>query len=172
VSGGGAGGALDATAGTAAGRVCGQLPTLCSALRTVEEAAAARGAGGGLLLARLSALRGSASAPTMRIWPHCGPTNARLRLHLPLVVPASGEYTLTVAGVSRSWREGGAVLLFDDHFRHDVLAKPPADGDTDTRLVLIVDVWHPQVPLTDRVVLSRRMQEWSERGARLMQQQQ
>jgi hypothetical protein len=64
------------------------------------------------------------------------------------------------------------VLLFDDHFRHDVLAKPPADGDTDTRLVLIVDVWHPQVPLTDRVVLSRRMQEWSERGARLMQQQQ
>jgi hypothetical protein len=61
------------------------LPRLCAAL-------AAGGAELEPQLARLSALQGAT-----HIWPHCGPTNARIRLHVPLAVPP-GDYTLTVAG--------------------------------------------------------------------------
>jgi hypothetical protein len=122
---------------------------------------------GEVQLARLSALKQQGG--TVRIWPHCGPTNARLRLHLPIAVPA-GEFTLSVGGERRRWREG-VPLLFDDSFRHEVFAKPSLaahdnvptepvgdDGGVgyvgDVRLVLIVDVWHPSVPADERAALS------------------
>ena len=85
--------------------------------------------------------------PRTTIASHCGPTNARLRAHLALVVPeeaSTGDDDedarrcgLTVGGVRRPWREG-RVLLFDDSFEHDALNTTAAP-----RLVLIVDLWHP-----------------------------
>eukprot|EP01046_Picozoa_sp_COSAG06_P030656 COSAG06_NODE_2925_length_6082_cov_7.451613_7_plen_122_part_00 len=113
-------------------------------------------------LARLSTLRGAT-----HIWPHCGPTNARLRVHFPLLVPR-GKYTLTVGDEPpRQWEEG-KTLIFDDSFRHEVEAVPASDlaeGEDQARLVLILDVWHPAVPVEERAAISRQLVEWSERRA-------
>lgn len=69
---------------------------------------------------------------------HCGSTNLRLRAHLGLTVPPSGA-TLRVAGEERRWSEGG-LLVFDDSFEHE------ARNESETgRVVLCVDVWHPQL---------------------------
>lgn len=79
----------------------------------------------------------SAMEPGARIHAHCGPTNRRLRLHLGLIVPDG--CALTVAGEERPWREG-ELLAFDDSFEHNVRH----DG-LETRIVLIVDVPHPDL---------------------------
>lgn len=70
---------------------------------------------------------------------HCGKTNARLRCQLPLLIPPGSE--IRVGTETRSW-EQGKCLLFDDSFEHEVWTPPDA-----ARIVLIVDVWHPD--LTD-----------------------
>lgn len=77
--------------------------------------------------------------PNTHVWPHCGPTNCRLRAHLGLVVPPGTE--LRVGDEKRSWEEG-KVFVFDDSFEHEVW-----HNGTSMRLVLIVDIWHPE--LTD-----------------------
>lgn len=46
---------------------------------------------------------------------------------------------LTIVPHFRSWVEGD-WLIFDDSFEHEVW-----HNGTSTRLVLIVDVWHPQL---------------------------
>lgn len=71
------------------------------------------------------------------VWPHCGPTNCRLRSHLGLIVP-QGTY-IRVAEETRTWEEG-KLFIFDDSFEHEVW-----HNGTTTRLVLIVDVWHPEL---------------------------
>ena len=70
-----------------------------------------------------------------RLRPHCGPTNARLRVHVGLSVPAGAG--LRVGDGLGSWVVGGAIA-FDDSFEHEVWN----DSDED-RLVFIVDCWHP-----------------------------
>ena len=76
--------------------------------------------------------------PHTRLAAHCGPTNARLRAHLGLVVP-DGDCEMVVGGEVRRWVEG-KVLLFDDSFEHAV------HNETDEpRLILLVDLWHPQL---------------------------
>ncbi|KAJ9590606.1 hypothetical protein L9F63_016376, partial [Diploptera punctata] len=79
------------------------------------------------------------------VWPHCGPTNCRLRSHLGLVVP-QGTY-IRVAEETRSWEEG-KLFIFDDSFEHEVW-----HNGTSVRLVLIVDVWHPELTLEERRTL-------------------
>ena len=93
-----------------------------------------------------TALHGSAYfsllAPRTHIKRHCGPTNARLRLHLGLVVPDG--CSIRVGDEVRTWVEG-RCLLFDDSFEHEVWN----DADEE-RLVLIVDVWHPDLKTDDQ----------------------
>ena len=93
-----------------------------------------------------TALHGSAYfsllAPRTHIRRHCGPTNARLRLHLGLVVPDG--CSIRVGDEVRTWVEG-RCLLFDDSFEHEVWN----DADEE-RLVLIVDVWHPDLKTDDQ----------------------
>lgn len=114
--------------------------------------------------------------PNTHIWPHCGPTNCRLRAHLGLVVP-DGGVSIRVAGevrfvfervgrhararamgnccvkmgimdvVYRTWKEG-EVMVFDDSFEHEVW-----HNGTSLRLVLIVDVWHPELRIEERETL-------------------
>uniref|UniRef100_A0A3B4A4F8 Aspartyl/asparaginy/proline hydroxylase domain-containing protein n=1 Tax=Periophthalmus magnuspinnatus TaxID=409849 RepID=A0A3B4A4F8_9GOBI len=67
--------------------------------------------------------------PGTHVWPHTGPTNCRLRLHLGLVIPKTGC----------QWEEG-KVLIFDDSFEHEVWQ----DADS-FRLIFIIDVWHPEL---------------------------
>lgn len=92
-------------------------------------------------------------APGTHIKRHCGPSNHKWRLHLPLVVPtasasaaaaAAAAARLRVSGSTLHWVEG-EVLLFDDSFEHEVWN----DAET-TRAVLIIDLWHPE--LSDEAV--------------------
>jgi aspartyl/asparaginyl beta-hydroxylase (cupin superfamily) len=77
----------------------------------------------------------SALAPHTRIPPHHGETNARLVVHLPLIVPPGCWYR--VGFDERIWKVG-EVLIFDDTIEHEARN----DGD-ELRVVLIFDVWNP-----------------------------
>lgn len=77
----------------------------------------------------------SVLAPHTQIPPHHGETNARLVVHLPLIVPPGCTYR--VGFEHRTWTEG-EVLIFDDTIEHEARN----DGDL-PRTVLIFDVWNP-----------------------------
>lgn len=87
----------------------------------------------------------SALAPGTRIPPHHGETNARLVVHLPLIVPAGCSYR-----VGFEWREWrvGEVLVFDDTLEHEARN----DGG-ELRVVLIFDVWNPLLAPGEREVV-------------------
>lgn len=80
--------------------------------------------------------------PQTHVWAHTGPTNCRLRAHLGLKVP-TGTF-LRVRDEIRSWKEG-EWLIFDDSFEHEVW-----HNGTEKRLVLIVDIWHPELTEEER----------------------
>ena len=73
--------------------------------------------------------------------------NERLRLHLGLYSPESG-YVITVDGVNASWVPG-EVLILDDSLEHEVVA-PPAAGVPSVRIILIVDIHHPDLRVPER----------------------
>jgi aspartyl/asparaginyl beta-hydroxylase (cupin superfamily) len=84
----------------------------------------------------------SVLAPHTQIPPHHGETNARLVVHLPLIVPPNCTYR--VGFEHRTWTEG-EVLIFDDTIEHE------ARNDSDLpRTVLIFDVWNPLLSLAER----------------------
>ena len=73
-------------------------------------------------------------------------TNCRLRLHLGLRI--TDGVSLRVADRMMGWEEG-KVLIFDDSYEHEVW-----HNGTETRLILIVDVWHPDIPKSRRSLLT------------------
>jgi len=84
----------------------------------------------------------SALTPGSHIIKHNGPTNKKLRVHLPLVGVAGA--TMRVA--DKVWPcKAGKCFAFDDSFEHEAWHH----GDA-TRIVLVFDVWHPD--LSDREV--------------------
>ena len=84
----------------------------------------------------------SALAPHTHIPPHHGETNARLVVHLPLVVPDNCLYR--VGHERRRWKVG-ELLVFDDSIEHE------ARNDSDElRVVLIFDVWNPLLSMAER----------------------
>lgn len=106
---------------------CGKAPFTC---QLISEFPAARDC-------RRGQVKFSVMQAGTHVWPHCGPTNCRLRSHLGLVVP-QGTF-IRVAEETRSWKEG-ELFIFDDSFEHEVW-----HNGTTTRLVLIIDVWHPEL---------------------------
>ncbi len=97
----------------------------------------------------------SALAPHTRIPPHTGSTNARLVVHLPLILP--GPAGFRVGNECREWRIGEA-WAFDDTIEHE------AWNDSDaTRVILIFDIWNPLLSAAERemiCVLLAANQEW------------
>ncbi|XP_043545238.1 aspartyl/asparaginyl beta-hydroxylase isoform X2 [Chiloscyllium plagiosum] len=85
--------------------------------------------------------------PGTHVWPHTGPTNCRLRMHLGLVIPKQG-CAIRCANETREWKEG-KVIIFDDSFEHEVWQ----DANS-YRLIFIVDVWHPELAPQQRRSLS------------------
>jgi aspartate beta-hydroxylase len=84
----------------------------------------------------------SALAPHTEIPPHTGETNARLVVHLPLIVPEKCTYR--VGFEHRGWTEG-ELLIFDDTLEHT------ARNDSDQlRVVLIFDIWNPLLAPEER----------------------
>lgn len=75
--------------------------------------------------------------PATYVAPHVGPTNMRLRCHLGIEIPEGCG--LSVGGITRTWEEG-RCLVFDDSFTHEVWNR-----STRRRLVLLADMWHPDL---------------------------
>ncbi|XP_061613447.1 aspartyl/asparaginyl beta-hydroxylase isoform X3 [Phyllopteryx taeniolatus] len=116
---------------------CQAAPKTCSLLERFPEATGCK----------RGQIKLSAMQPGTHVWPHTGPTNCRLRMHLGLVVPKRG-CRIRCTDRTREWEEG-KVLIFDDSFEHEVWQ----DAAT-LRLIFIVDVWHPQLTAYQRQTLS------------------
>ncbi|WP_167391605.1 aspartyl/asparaginyl beta-hydroxylase domain-containing protein [Mesorhizobium temperatum] len=114
--------------------VCNLCPTTAAVLETHRQEI------GGAGVAYFSCLD-----PGTRIAPHRGATNTRLRLHLGLEVPT--ECGMSVGGVDGHWQEGRCAV-FDDSFIHSVW-----NDSARRRVVLIVDLWHPDLTPHEVAVL-------------------
>ncbi|HEX4800545.1 MAG TPA: aspartyl/asparaginyl beta-hydroxylase domain-containing protein [Sphingomicrobium sp.] len=89
-------------------------------------------------------------APGARIPPHHGVMNARLICHLPLIVPPGCGFR--VGGEVREWREG-ELLVFDDTVEHEAWNDSASD-----RIILIFDVWRPEVTPDERRAITALFQ--------------
>ncbi len=84
--------------------------------------------------------------PHAHIPAHSGETNARLLVHLPLIVPDGCRFR--VGNEIRPWREGEA-WVFDDTIEHE------AWNDSDeTRVIAMIDVWNPLLSAAERELVS------------------
>ncbi|XP_054984757.1 aspartyl/asparaginyl beta-hydroxylase isoform X2 [Sorex araneus] len=112
---------------------CKGAPKTCSLLDKFSETTGCR----------RGQIKYSVMHPGTHVWPHTGPTNCRLRMHLGLVIPKEG-CKIRCANETRTWEEG-KVLIFDDSFEHEVW-----QDATSFRLIFIVDVWHPELTAQQR----------------------
>ena len=80
--------------------------------------------------------------PGARIDPHTGLLNCRLICHLPLAVPAGCGLRV---GDERRDVVRGEVWAFDDSINHEAW-----NNSADDRIVLIFDVWHPDLTEQER----------------------
>jgi tetratricopeptide (TPR) repeat protein len=87
----------------------------------------------------------STLAPKTLIPPHTGVTNARLVVHIPLVVPP--DCWFRVGNERREWKPGEA-LIFDDTIEHEAW-----NGSDELRAVLIFDIWNPYLDEKERVLV-------------------
>ena len=95
--------------------------------------------------------------PGSTIEPHKGPTNCRLRCHIPLKIPdeQTSECMIKVGSKTQKWKPD-AALIFDDSYQHSVTFKPGNKHvKVSNRIVLIVDFWHPDVVLDERICLQQ-----------------
>lgn len=116
---------------------CGSVPKTCALLERFPETTGCK----------RGQIKFSVMQPGTHVWPHTGPTNCRLRMHLGLIIPKKG-CRIRCTNQTREWEEG-KVLIFDDSFEHEVWQE--ADS---YRLIFIVDVWHPQLTQLQRQTLS------------------
>ncbi|XP_076829726.1 aspartyl/asparaginyl beta-hydroxylase isoform X5 [Brachyhypopomus gauderio] len=116
---------------------CQSVPKTCALMERYPEATTCK----------RGQIKFSVMQPGTHVWPHTGPTNCRLRMHLGLVVPPSG-CLIRCTNQTRKWEES-KVLIFDDSFEHEVWQE--ADS---YRLIFIVDVWHPELSQSQRHTLS------------------
>ncbi|XP_020350011.1 aspartyl/asparaginyl beta-hydroxylase isoform X16 [Oncorhynchus kisutch] len=123
--------------GKKAGEACHSVPKTCGLLERYPEATGCK----------RGQIKFSVMQPGTHVWPHTGPTNCRLRMHLGLVIPKTG-CKIRCTNDTRAWEEG-KVLIFDDSFEHEVWQ----DADS-YRLIFIVDVWHPELTQYQRQTLS------------------
>lgn len=103
---------------------CKLFPKTCALLKSVP----------GLTFAAVTALD-----PHAKVLPHIGETNATMRGHLGLVIPAPYPTAgIKVGNEERGWEEGKAVLFSDSHWH-------TAWNDSDKRrFVLVFDIMRPE----------------------------
>lgn len=95
--------------------------------------------------------------PKTHIPPHNGMLNTRLIVHLPLIVPDGcrlrvGNHTRTVMA--------GQVMIFDDSIEHEAW-----NDSASTRVVLLFEIWRPELTSTERAALTRMFDAISTYGA-------
>ena len=91
-------------------------------------------------------------APRTRIPPHHGVTNARLTVHLPLIVPPGCGFR--VGGETREWVPGRA-WVFDDTIEHEAW-----NDSNQPRVILIFDIWHPLLEPAERDYLAAALRAY------------
>lgn len=84
--------------------------------------------------------------PGMHIPAHTGFLNTRLICHLPLIVPPGCRFR--VGNETRHWEEG-QMLIFDDSIEHEAW-----NAGQDTRVVLLFEIWRPEIDAADRAALT------------------
>ena len=113
---------------------CPQTRSVCDAIPMLEVP----GYGPTVLFSLLS--------PHTRIPPHSGSTNARLIVHLPLIVPQGCGFR--VGNETREWQVGKA-WVFDDTIEHE------AWNDSDElRAIVMIDIWNPYLTIPERDLVS------------------
>lgn len=88
--------------------------------------------------------------PGVRIAPHTGFLNSRLICHLPLVVPPGCHFR--VGNDERQWEKGRA-WVFDDTIEHEAW-----NSSDQTRVVLIFDIWRPELTAEERGLVTALME--------------
>mmetsp|Transcript_11880 Transcript_11880/g.21386 ORF Transcript_11880/g.21386 Transcript_11880/m.21386 type:complete len:102 (+) Transcript_11880:1-306(+) len=96
--------------------------------------------------------------------------NLRLRFHVPLILPKTTTTTartdkqkrppcgIRVGPFVRKWEEG-SVLVLDDAYDHEVW------NDTDEpRVILLVDLWHPDIPFVEKKAIVDLFQKAQQDG--------
>jgi len=84
------------------------------------------------------------------ITPHTGVVNTRLLCHLPLIVPPHCDFR--VGNTTRTWEKGKA-WLFNDSIEHEAWNRSEV-----TRIILIFDVWRPELDEQERMLISTLLQ--------------
>jgi aspartyl/asparaginyl beta-hydroxylase (cupin superfamily) len=82
-----------------------------------------------------------------RIPAHSGASNARLLVHLPLIIPPGCGFR--VGAEQREWQPGKA-LVFDDTVEHEAW-----NGSDVPRAVLIFDIWNPYLSPAERELVGQ-----------------
>jgi hypothetical protein len=137
-------------------RGCTAAPEVCRAVQPLLV-------GGHIARLPGSQIKLSAVSCDAAVVPHTGPTNGRLRLHVPLHVPDADHLWQIRAGdpsLSQSTRRWipGTPLLLDDSFEHELWGSGSGSGSDRCcaeplekcyRLILIVDLWHPDLTLVE-----------------------
>nr|XP_045598806.1 titin-like [Procambarus clarkii] len=114
---------------------CVKAPKTCALIENFPAAAGCR----------RGQVKFSVMYPNTHVYAHTGPTNCRLRAHLGLVIPDGLQ--MRVASEKVTWQEG-KVFIFDDSWEHEVWHE-----GSSYRLILIVDVWHPELSEHERNTL-------------------
>lgn len=97
-------------------------------------------------------------APESTIQAHTSPINFRLRVHLPLVVPSDGDVGIRVGPTKHKWITDQALVL-DDSYEHEVW-----NHSKEERILLLVDIWHPDVRMQEREEIINMFQHAQEQG--------
>ncbi|WP_374569229.1 aspartyl/asparaginyl beta-hydroxylase domain-containing protein [Ideonella sp.] len=84
--------------------------------------------------------------PHTRIPPHHGVSNARLLVHLPLIVPEGCGFR--VGNQTRQW-EPGKAWVFDDTIEHEAW-----NNSDKLRVILIFDIWHPSLTSGEQAMMT------------------
>ena len=84
------------------------------------------------------------------IRPHTGYVNTRLVCHLPLIAPPGCKFR--VGNDVRSW-EKGKGWVFDDTIEHEAI-----NTSDRTRVVLIFDIWRPELNEEERVLVTAALE--------------
>jgi tetratricopeptide (TPR) repeat protein len=88
--------------------------------------------------------------PGAHIVPHHGLLNTRLICHIP--IRTAPGCTLRVGGETRSW-EAGVPLVFDDSIEHEA-----RNQGNQARVVLLFEIWRPEIHAEDREAICRLFQ--------------
>ncbi len=89
--------------------------------------------------------------PGTIIEPHCGPTNIRHRLQYTLMTSQTSTSSFLQIGKDTKipWGNPGNYFVFDDSYIHSIRYDDP----TQDRMVIIVDLWHPDLSHAERALL-------------------